>query len=284
MFSKLRLQKCVLVVLASGTFFAQLSIAQSESVEEPLPETSAPPAVLDEQTRQNVNAPCLEPPPLVRIEDYDGPMRKFVGFMARKLERRSIDDPHYRPNSLLCSLETSDKLRLFIGDTFDPISLLGIAYNSGLDQAQNFDPSFGQGAAGYAKRFAANLGSRTTTRFFTEFAYPTLFREDPRYYRLGQGNVSKRFWHAVGHAVITHRDSGHHGFNFSEWLGAGTGAAVSKAYHPDRENGLGPIAQGVAFTILTDVGFDVLREFWPELAKKFRMPFRGVNEPAPAKP
>jgi hypothetical protein len=30
--------------------------------------------------------------------------------------------------------------------------------------------------------------------------------------------------------------------------------------------------------VLQDMGFDVLREFWPELARKFNLPFRGVRE------
>jgi hypothetical protein len=29
------------------------------------------------------------------------------------------------------------------------------------------------------------------------------------------------------------------------------------------------------------MGFDVLREFWPEIARKFKMPFRGVREEQP---
>jgi hypothetical protein len=27
------------------------------------------------------------------------------------------------------------------------------------------------------------------------------------------------------------------------------------------------------------MGFDVLREFWPEISRKFRLPFRGESEP-----
>lgn len=29
---------------------------------------------------------------------------------------------------------------------------------------------------------------------------------------------------------------------------------------------------------MTDMGFDVLREFWPEIAHKLRMPFRDKPE------
>lgn len=34
----------------------------------------------------------------------------------------------------------------------------------------------------------------------------------------------------------------------------------------------------VGFSVGQDVGFDVLREFWPEVARKLRMPFRDMRE------
>jgi len=36
----------------------------------------------------------------------------------------------------------------------------------------------------------------------------------------------------------------------------------------------------VGFNIIEDIGFDVLREFWPEIARKFSLPFRA--EPIPS--
>jgi len=217
---------------------------------------------------------------MISMEDYHGPLQKIVGAFARKLERRAVHEPHYKPGAMLCSLEIKDKLRLFVTDTFDPISALGIGFDSGLDQAQNSDPAFGQGAAGYGKRLAANFASQTSARFFSEFAYPTIFREDPRYYRLAHGKFSTRLLHAMEHTVVAHRDSGRHMFNFSEWLGTATGTAINVAYHPGNEGGFAAAARGASVSILTDMGFDVLREFWPEVARKFHLPFREVSEPA----
>jgi hypothetical protein len=117
----------------------------------------------------------------VKWEDYDGPLKKIVGTVGRKLERRSTQPPHYKPGAVLCPLEAKDKFLLFVGDTIDPATLLAAAFNAGLDQAANQDPTFGQAAKGYGKRFAADFMSDTTARFFTECAYSTVFSEDPRY-------------------------------------------------------------------------------------------------------
>jgi len=48
---------------------------------------------------------------------------------------------------------------------------------------------------------------------------------------------------------------------------------------PSRQQpGVAAVARYGAFSVLQDMGFDVLREFWPEVARKLKMPFRGVRE------
>ncbi|HVS88489.1 MAG TPA: hypothetical protein VHF01_09760 [Candidatus Acidoferrum sp.] len=54
---------------------------------------------------------------------------------------------------------------------------------------------------------------------------------------------------------------------------------LSNTYHPDHQRGLVPAARSVGYSILQDAGFDVLREFWPEISRKFKLPFRGEPEP-----
>jgi hypothetical protein len=38
---------------------------------------------------------------------------------------------------------------------------------------------------------------------------------------------------------------------------------LGNAYHPGNERGAGAVAQNVGFAVLQDMGFYVLREFWP---------------------
>jgi hypothetical protein len=249
--------------------------------QEPTPPQQPPTAAapIPEQTRTNATAPCVEPPPLVRWQDYNGPLAKTVGIFARKLERKSAHPPHYKPGAVLCSLELRDKFILFVMDSIDPATFLDTGFNAGLAQAQNDDPTFGQGAAGYGKRFAASFADQATSKFFTEFAYPAIFSEDPRYYRLGVGSGKARFLHAVEHIFVAHRDNGKRMFNFSEWLGTSSAVVLSNTYHPGNERGFGPAALSVTSSVLQDMGFDVLREFWPEISRKFKLPFRDQAEP-----
>jgi hypothetical protein len=230
------------------------------------------------QSLRDPNSPCVEPPPVVRLEDYDGPMKKTVGFFARTLERKAVHPPHYRPDVFLCSLGPRDKFVLFVEDSVDPVALLNAGFNAGLDQASNRDRAFGHGMEGYSKRFAAVTADQTSSKFFKDFAFPVMFAEDPRYYRMAHGPFRKRLLHAAAHSFVAYRVDGTRMFNSSQWLGSTSAVVLSNAYHPGNARGAASVATRVGFDVLQDLGFDVLREFWPEVSRKFNLPFRGSRE------
>src|ERR1700674_3832257 len=267
-------------LLARKSFLAALAGLTSGVVcaqGPPAPPQQLPvaPASLQRETMQNVAEPCVQPAPMVRLEDYEGRWKKAVGTFARPLERKAVHPPHYKPGAKLCTLKLKDKFVLFVQDSLDPVTFLATGFNAGLDQAENTDSSYGQGAQGYGRRFGAEFAGQASSRFFKDFAYPWIFSEDPRYYRLAQGKAGRRLLHAVEHAVVAQRDNGNRMFHFSEWLGTTSTVVLSNTYHPDNQRGFASAAQRVSYSILQDIGFDVLREFWPEISRKFKLPFRG---------
>jgi hypothetical protein len=260
----------LLIVLAwAGSSFAQESSA---------PKLPAQPVPSQSGTINSPAAPCMQRQPTVTLQDYDGPLKKTIGLFTGKLERKSVHPPHYKPGLKLCSLDLKDKFFLFVHGSYDPGTFLNAGFNAGLSQVQNQDPTFGQGMAGYGKRFGANYADQASFGFFKDFLYPSIFYEDPRYYRLIHGSGGKRLLHAIEHAFVAHRDNGTRMFNFSEWLGTTSAISLSNIYHPGNQRGFAPTAQGVGYSVLSDMGFDTLREFWPEISHKFKLPFR--DEPA----
>ena len=239
--------------------------------------------VPDDEAAKSQAVPCLQPPPFVKWDDYQGPFQKVVGAFAGKLELKSAHPPHYKTGTVLCSLQVKDKFKLFVRETFDPLTFLSIAFDAGLDHSSNQDPTFGQGAAGYGRRFGANFAQHTTSRFFSEFAYPTIFSEDPRYYRLAHGSGRQRLFHAVEHTFVARHDNGNPMFNASKWLGTASSAALNDVFHPGNERGFTPALRASGYSLAIGMGFDVLQEFWPEIARNPKMPFRDPLETVASK-
>jgi hypothetical protein len=267
------------VIIIAGLASCSGARAQDTPPISPPPDA---PKQLPGQVVLNPTGQCVQPPPVVQLQDYNGPLHKVIGTFTQKLDRQSVRDPRYKHGTLLCSLEIKDKLFLFLRDSIDPATFLAAGFNAGISQANNNDPSFGQGGKGYATRLGASYTDQVQFRFFKEFTYPTIFSEDPRYYRMGQGPARRRLLHAVKHAVVAYNDDGNPMFNFSEWLGEISGTSIGNLYHPGNERGVLPAARNIAIDVALDIGFDELREFWPEVARKLRLPFRDQNDVAPA--
>ena len=181
------------------------------------------------------------------------------------------------PNFL--SIENVDTLpRLTPGQKFkavgrgliDPFEFFIIGIAAGLDQATNSNPTYGQGAQGYGKRYATDYADNAVENFMASAVMPSLLHQDPRYYELGHGGFVHRTRHAIARLFITPTDSGGTQFNYSEVMGAGMAAAISTyTYHPVGERGV-----GVVFNVWgTQMGWDLstymLKEFWPDLRHRF---------------
>ncbi len=215
---------------------------------------------------------CVEPEPILSLDEYNGPLKKTAAFLSRKFERTTVHHPHWRAGAVICSLSAREKFVLFVRDTAEPLSFIVAGFNAGISQARDHDAAFGQGAAGYGKRYAAAYADIASDNFFKRFLYPAIFHEDPRYYRMKHGRTGARVWHAMRHTFVAQRDSGKEMFNFSEWLGTASSVSVGNLYHPDNRRGFGPAAESTAIGVTIDMGLDVVREFLPDMFQKFKIP------------
>jgi hypothetical protein len=160
-----------------------------------------------------------------------------------------------------------DKLRIHTSRAFGPLSLAGSAAYAGLLHELDAPREWGQGAAGYGRRLASNVGFTAIRNAFA-FTLDATLHDDPRYIRVGRGRFWPRVKYAVRETILTRTDS--RGHTFAVWrFGSAYGAAfLSNTWYPDRLNtvGLG-FAQGSA-TISTDVLTNLAYEFWPDVRKK----------------
>jgi hypothetical protein len=147
---------------------------------------------------------------------------------------------------------------------FDPVEIAFMGTQAGIDQADNANPTYRQGMLGYSKRFGTDYTDAIIGNFGTGAIFPTLLRQDPRYYQMGTGSFVRRFTHAAVRVLITRGDSGKTQFNFSEFLGNGLAAGLSNAYHPGPHT-LASSSDVEGTQILLDaIGYE-LKEFWPDI-------------------
>ncbi len=165
---------------------------------------------------------------------------------------------------------TARKFHIAQKDSFDyPIFFLGGVF-AGLGQIDNAHPNFGQGAEGFAKRYVTSFADQAIGNYMTEGLMPALLHEDPRYFRRGPeyGSVKKRIFYAATRVFVTRTDKGNWRFNFSELLGNSAASGIANAYYP-RERSFGDNAQRVGTQFATDAFSQILKEFWPDIKKKF---------------
>lgn len=168
-------------------------------------------------------------------------------------------------------LSVGQKFGVVARSSFDYVEYPWYALLAGISQAENSEPGYGQGMEGYGKRYGAAFADGTIENFMTGAIYPSVLRQDPRFYQLGRGGFLHRAGYAVSRIFITRSDSGAKEFNFSEILGSASSAAISTySYHPSADKTL----SNTASVWGTEVGYDtvtlVVKEFWPDIQRKFQ--------------
>lgn len=168
-------------------------------------------------------------------------------------------------------LTTGQKFKVVARSSFDYVEYPWYGFLAGISQAENSEPGYGQGAAGYGKRFGAAVADGTIENFLTSAVFPSLLHQDPRFFQSGKGG----FWHRTGYAmsrvVVTRGDSGNTQANFSEIIGSALSAGISTySYHPQADRNLRNSASVWGSQIGYDMLTYVVKEFWPDIRRKIR--------------
>jgi len=162
-----------------------------------------------------------------------------------------------------------EKFAITAKGSFDPYEFTIVGILSGIRQAQNAYPGFGQGRAGYAKRYGAAFADQADGNIMVGAVFPSILKTDPRYFQKGKGGFKRLLGYAISRIFVTRRDSGGSLFNFPEFAGNATAIAISNVYYPaaDRSVTSGLNNWGVQMGI--DAFGNELKEFWPDIHRYF---------------
>jgi hypothetical protein len=129
------------------------------------------------------------------------------------------------------------KFQLAWKSVTDPISIVGVGFLAGIYQASDELSGYGQGAAGYGRRFGATYGDVFIGTFIGSAILPSVLHQDPRYFYRGPDASGSRFLYAIGNAVICKGDNKKYQFNYSAVLGSFITSGISQAYYPASDRG-----------------------------------------------
>ena len=129
-------------------------------------------------------------------------------------------------------LNTRQKYQLAWKTSIDPVAWVMTGVVAGGEQAGNVFAGYGQGAQGFGKRFGASYADSFVSTMLSDAVFPSLLRQDPRYFYKGTGTVASRAMYAIANAVVCKGDNGHWQANYSGIAGGIAAGGISNLYYP----------------------------------------------------
>lgn len=151
-------------------------------------------------------------------------------------------------------------------NSFDYSAFVFTALTSLIAKGEDAHPQLGKGVPGLWAYTWRGFVDKTDGNYLVLFALPTLFREDERYFALGQGSIWKRTVYSLRSVVITPNYAGNNTFNIAELLGRGIAESVSTAYYPAADRNASEVLTKYGYAVMRDALTNSFREFWPDIA------------------
>jgi len=174
----------------------------------------------------------------------------------------SAQETEYTP------MTRSERFRNYLAGTVAPGSLAGVVARAGFEQWRNSPTEWGQGSEGFSDRLG-NAYAKHFIRRTLEFGASSALHQDDRYLASGEKGFWRRTKYAVASTFLARRDSGERTFALARFGSAAGTAYVSNIWQPASRSGADHIASSFGFIIATDIGTNVVREFWPDLKRRF---------------
>ncbi len=170
-------------------------------------------------------------------------------------------------NGQAVPLTPGQKFDLSFHTIIDPYTI-GLAFivGGGFGELTDSHTGYAHGPEGFFKRVGASYLDNIDGNLIGNALLPVILHQDPRYYRQGSGSVRSRIIYSALTTFICHGDNGKLQFNTSNVAGNFISGAISNAYYPANERGVGlTLENGVIVTLEGMAGAQIL-EFSPDLS------------------
>ena len=208
-------------------------------------------------------APCVGfsqsghlPADLVQELQLDGLNSPAVQRQEMHTWRSLPDAPSVHPGT------GAEKFQTFVDEARSPLILGAVGINAGLMRETELGV-IPRPQPDLIDLYKVVLIQKESSAFFGKYLYPSLLKQDPRYYPSTSRSFLGRATYAASRILITRNDSGERRLNTSYFLGVLTSVAIATAYRPYWARSPSTTFKAFGSTIGSDAGVNLLHEFGP---------------------
>lgn len=191
----------------------------------------------------------------------------FVLFVAALFYPKTLNGQTPLLSDPYVPLSVEEKAKVFGHRIIAPSALAKTAFTSGINQWRDTTPEWGQGMAGYARRYGSKTGTRAAENAIG-FVTAAAFHQDPRYFRSGENGFWRRTQYAVKSTFVTRDDSGQNQIAIWKIAGNYGGQVVSNIWKPDRYHDVPDTLARGSVSMGYDAASNLLKEFWPDIRRR----------------
>ena len=157
----------------------------------------------------------------------------------------------------------AEKFHTFVNEARSPLTLGAVGVNAGVMRETELEHVTPGPQPSLTALYKAVFIQKESSAFFGKYLYPSLLKQDPRYYPSTSGSFMGRATYAASRIFITRDDSGKRRLNTSYFLGVLTSVAIHTAYRPYWARSTSATFNNFGSTIGSDAGINLFHEFGP---------------------
>ena len=212
----------------------------------------------DKKSKQNTPYPVDLDPNGKPIPLEQQQPKRILGFMPNF---RSVSAGTVPPKP---SFKTNFKVATH--QAFDYSSFLFLGLTSLTAEGIDSHPVLGKGVDGFWAYTWRGFLDKTDGTYLSAFLLPSLLHEDTRYYGLGHGSIFRRAVYVISRQGIARTYGGRETPNIAGLGGKVLTQVISRTYYPAGATDFGTLATKFGYSVMRDVAFTSIREFYPTIA------------------
>ena len=137
-------------------------------------------------------------------------------------------------------------------------------------EGMDMHPSLGKGVGGFYAYTWRGFLDKSDNTYLSAWLLPSLIHEDTRYYALGAGHsIPIRALYVISRQGVARTYGGRQTPNFAGLGGKVLTQVVSRTYYPPSATSFPVLATKFSYSVMRDVIFSAIREFYPDAAAHF---------------